>query len=181
MTDDERYRHEKIESGTRFQDFVVDLLCRRRGLAIVLFSSREYQLRVGESLTGVEIKHDEKYHASGNLWIEVAEKAMPREGDFVPSGILRDDNTWLYVIGDYQTVYVFAKRSLVLLYESKRYPAIENNRKTSVGFLFPRSDAQRWAAFVERVRATEPAEEAPPPAENMNDPGAMVAASEIKW
>lgn len=178
MTDDERYRHEKSESGTRYQDFVVELLWIRRGLPIMQFASREYQIRKGESLTGVEIKNDEKYAETGNLWIEVGEKAMPRDGDFAPAGILRGDNSWLYVIGDYRTVFVFAKRNLVLLHEAKRYPVIENARKTSIGFLLPRADARRWAAFVETVDEPPPP---PPAAGSPSSGGTPLMADDIRW
>lgn len=184
MTDDERYRNDKMDSGQRFQDHVVDLLFRRRGLVISQFVSREYQIRLGESLQGVEIKHDEKYSLTGNLWIEVGEKALPRAGEYAPSGVLRDDNTWLYVIGDYQTVFAFAKQNLILLYESKRYSLRENDRKTSVGFLFPRVDAERWAAFIERAEpsTTSTAVTASPaPVSPSSKSGEMLKASEIRW
>lgn len=176
MTEDERYRSEKIASGTRFQDHVVDQLFRRRGLVIMQFASKEYQIRIGESLNGIEIKNDEKYAVTGNLWIEVGEKALPRNGEFAPSGILRDDNAWLYVIGDYKILFAFAKRNLVLLYESKRYRVVENDRKTSIGFLLPAADARRWAAFVEiLVPNDKPPEPAP------SDSGSPVTADEINW
>ena len=142
-----------MASGTVYQDFIVDLMFKRRALVIMQFASREYQFERGESLSGVEIKNDEKFHQTGNLWIEVGEKAAPRDGDYAPAGILREDNSWLYIIGDYQTVFVFGKRNLVLLYESKRYQIRENDRKTSQGFLLPRVDANRWALFVEHPNA----------------------------
>lgn len=144
----EAYRCQKLQSGQRYQDFVVDLLFERRGLAVVQYTSAEYQMKSGESRTGVEIKHDEKYHASGNLWIEVAEKARPRYGDYAPSGIYRADNSWLYVIGDYRTVFAFAKAHLCGLAMSGRYKVIENRTATSRGFLLPDADARRYAAFV---------------------------------
>ena len=75
------YRANKIESGLLFQDFVVDVLLQTLGFAVVTNSSRAYQHTVGESRTGVEIKHDERFADTGNLWIEVAEKARPRPGD----------------------------------------------------------------------------------------------------
>lgn len=144
----EQYRANKIESGQLYQDFVVDLLFQSLGLAVVQYTSRFYQMQVGESRTGVEIKHDEKYVKTGNLWIEVSEKARPRAGDYAPSGVNRGDNTWLYVIGDYDTVFGFPKRFLKGLADSGRYRLIENNTKTSVGFLLPDKDARRFAAFI---------------------------------
>lgn len=190
MNEDERYRAEKMESGARFQDHVVERLCRRRGLLIAQFTSRDYQYTKGESLTGVEIKFDDKYAQTGNLWIEVGEKAMPRAGDYAPAGILRGDNTWLYVIGNYQTLFAFAKRNLVLLHESNRFQTRENDRRTSIGFLLPDASARRWAAFIDesddRPAAIKTAPVTPLPETTSttipgHEPGEMVHADEIRW
>lgn len=149
MTGDYRaYRANKIESAVLFQDFTVDVLLQTLGLAVVQYASRLYQLQVGESRTGVEIKHDEKYATTGNLWIEMAEKAVPRPGPYAPSGINRGDNTWLYVIGNYDIIFGFPKRFLQALAESGRYAKRENRTKTSEGFLLPDVDARRYAVFI---------------------------------
>jgi hypothetical protein len=148
MTNYSAYRQNKIESGLCYQDFVCDLLLHTLGLPVVQYASRFYQQQVGESRTGVEIKHDEKYVQSGRLWIEVAEKAEPRPGPCVPSGICRSDNTWLYVIGNYDTVFVFPKTMLRALHGSGRYAVIGNWSQTSEGFLLPDAAARRYAACV---------------------------------
>lgn len=154
-----QYRQTKIESGLLYQDFVVDCCWRLLGLAIVQFSSRAYQTTVGESLTGVEIKHDERMAQTGNLWIELAEKAVPRPGEYAKSGIRRDDNTWLYAIGNYDVIYLFAKRFLVALGEARKsdgahtYKHLENNTQTSLGYLLPSRDAERYAAVILRPNA----------------------------
>ena len=142
------YRANKIESGLLFQDFVVDVLLQTLGFAVVTYSSRAYQHTVGESRTGVEIKHDERFADTGNLWIEVAEKARPRPGEYVRSGIRRDDNTWLYVIGNYNILFLFPKLFLQALQESGRYPIRENLTRTSKGFLLPEHHARRYAACI---------------------------------
>lgn len=144
----EQYRANKIETGLIYQDFVVDVLFQTIGLVVVQYTSKTYQFAVGESRTGVEIKHDEKFATTGNLWIEVAEKARPRAGDYVPSGIKRADNTWLYVIGNYDTIFAFPKQHLLALEASGRYPIIENNTRTSQGFLLRDAEARASAAFV---------------------------------
>lgn len=150
MTDEEyeAYRRAKTEAALKYQDFVADLLLKTLGLPVVQYVSRHYQLKVGESRNGVEIKHDEMYATTGNLWIEVAEKAHPRPGDYAPAGIERDDNTWLYVIGDYSTVFGFPKAYLRTLKESNRYRVTPNRWGTSLGFLLPAAAAARYAAFI---------------------------------
>lgn len=144
----EQYRQTKMESAALYQDFVVDVCFNTLGLAIVMYTSRAYQLTVGESRTGVEIKHDEMYARTGNLWIECAEKARPRAGDYVPAGIFRGDNSWLYVIGDYDTIYLFSKVLLQGLSASGKWPIQENKTKTSKGFLLKQKDAEKYAAAI---------------------------------
>jgi len=144
----EAYRQNKIESGLLYQDFIVDLMLQVLRFPVTIYSSRLYQVTVGEGPAGVEIKHDEWFARTGNLWIEVEEKARPRAGDYVPSGIHRDDNSWLYIIGNYDLVFVFAKVALQSLARSDRYPIRENRTRTSKGFLLPDAIARRVAARV---------------------------------
>lgn len=151
----EQYRKAKIESGQLFQDFVVDAAHNILGLVIQQYASRTYQMTVGESLNGVEIKNDEKYASTGNLWIETGEKARPREGDYFPSGIYRDDNTWLYIIGDYNTLFVFQKEFLKNLHRSGRYRDLENRTKTSIGFLLRDRDARKYAGVIMTPNASK--------------------------
>lgn len=151
----EPYRQNKIETGLLYQDFVVDCCWNLLGLAVVQYASKAYQYRVGESKTGVEIKHDEKFAKTGNLWIEVAEKARPRKGDYVPSGICRNDNTWLYLIGDYNTMFIFAKSFLKGLHKAQKYQVRPNNTETSMGYLLPVVDGKRYAAQILYPNASE--------------------------
>lgn len=147
----ENYRRSMIETGQAYQDFVVDACWTLLGLAVVQYSSKLYQQTVGESRTGVEIKNDRKFQSTGNLWIELAEKARPRSGDYAQSGINRDDNTWLYCIGDYNTIFIFQKNLLKML--APRYGQRENHTSTSVGFLLPVVDAEKYAAAILRPNA----------------------------
>ena len=158
----EVYRQNRIEQGLLYQDFVVDLLLHTLGLAVVQYASRVYQTQIGESRTGVEIKYQDMYKKTGNLWIETAEKARPRPGDYVPSGISNraHDNAWLFVTGDYDTVFGFPKRLLQALDASGRYPQRENNTQTSVGYLLPDGHARKYAAFVLRPQANQKVEKA---------------------
>lgn len=146
--DYEGYREKQIEIGLEFQDFVQDVFHKDLGLSVGNYQSRRYQFEKGENRAGVEIKRDSKFRQSGNLYIELAEKARPRNGAYAPSGINREDNSWLYVIGDESAVYVFAKSQLVRLAKCGKYPKVENKFKTSVGMLLPVKDAETLAAKV---------------------------------
>lgn len=143
------YRNIKFKAGLLYQDFIVDLCWQTIGLAIVQYVSEEYQKTVGESRTGAEIKFDEKYGETHNLWIETKEKSHPqggRNGEYVPSGINRGDNSWLYIIGNYDTVYIFQKTILQIL--SHDHQIRENNTKTSLGFLLKKSEAIIYAGII---------------------------------
>lgn len=142
------YYKAKLEGALLYQDVVQDVFYQYLGIPIVSYSSKAYQNGVGENRAGIEIKHDEKFKLTRNLWIEISEKATQREGPYVKSGIFRRDNTWLYVIGDYDTIFVFAKKQLQSIYASGKYRIIENNTKTSTGFLLPEKDAHRYAVIV---------------------------------
>jgi hypothetical protein len=149
------YRTNKIESGLLYQDFIVDLMLQVLRFPVTIYSSRLYQTTVGEGPAGVEIKHDEWYARTGNLWIEVAEKARPRAGDYVPSGIFRDDNSWLYIIGNYDIVFVFSKVLLQAYSRTGRYPLLENRTRTSQGFLLPDTVARLSAVRVLAPKAEQ--------------------------
>ena len=113
MTDEYR---EKYEAGCEYQDFIQKELLKY-GLVVMLNSSRLYQVKLGESLSGIEIKNDRRCHETGNLYIEVAEKADANNANFVASGIYRYDNTWLYGVGDYHDFYMMPKVQLKTVYE----------------------------------------------------------------
>ena len=62
------YYKEKLEQGLQFQDYVIDLLYDA-GLPVVTYSSKQYQNNVGENRGGLEIKNDERFRETGNLYI----------------------------------------------------------------------------------------------------------------
>lgn len=160
-TPEERRKLEEYYEACRleaeeFQDFVVDVCLERLGLAIVQYTSRKYQFEIGESRTGVEIKKDRKYAETGRLFIETEERKFPWL-NYTASGIYRKDNSWLYIIGNYDILYIFSKKLLrqiiakAKLPNSKpHYDIIEIGAKTSRGFCLPKKDAERYAVeFIE--------------------------------
>jgi len=54
------------------------------------------------------------------LSIEIAEKTKADNAKFVPSGIYRNDNSWLYIQGNFKTFWIFSKKLLILLHCSRR-------------------------------------------------------------
>ena len=128
--------YKKLEEAQEFEDFVYNLLYHE-GIPIVGFSSKKYQFAKGENMAGIEIKYDKRYEETGNLYIETAEKRYPSNPEYAPSGINRGDNSWLYLIGDYNIIYIFPIKYL---------KSWENNFKaveitTSRGYLMPENIA----------------------------------------
>lgn len=137
------YYAEKLEEGLIFQDVVTRELYRR-GIVIVGYSSRRFQNNEGENMLGAEIKRDGNFRSTGNLFIEYQEKTKPSNPAYVPSGILRTDNSWLYVIGDENTLYIFAKNWLQKICTARNYKQVESGTRTSWGYLMPILDAEKY-------------------------------------
>ena len=91
-------------------------------------------------MLGAEIKRDGNFRKTGNLYIETAEKSHPDNKNYVPSGIFRKDNSWLFVIGDEETLYIFATKYLQRL--SDRYKEVI--KTTSIGRLMPIAEAEKY-------------------------------------
>ena len=150
------YYNEKLQAGLAYQDFIIDKL-RKTDPCIIIptYSSCRYQNEHGESACGVEIKHDMMLKKTGNLYIEVAEKSNPSIEEYTPSGIMRSDNTWLYIIGDYTQVFVFAKNQLKTIYANRQLwlkrGIREVQKDTSIGFLFPVENALEGACLKHYV------------------------------
>lgn len=142
-----------LNKGQEFQDYVFDKLYEI-GIPLISYSSKKYQIEKGENKAGVEIKFDDNFAKTNNFWIEVAEKYDPKQEDWFDSGIKRDDNTWLYIIGNYDIFYIFAKRHLMSLLNKesangkKKYPIRISSRKTSKGFLLDKQMADCIATRV---------------------------------
>jgi hypothetical protein len=142
---------ENRTKGELYQDFISDVLYDKYFIQINCFKSKKYQLR-GENKQGIEIKFDDLYKKTDNLYIEIAEKSNANNLNFIESGIYRKDNTWLYIIGDYDTVFIFGKTMLKLLHNwhdangNKKYE--EKEIDTSRGFLLPKSVAEIYALLI---------------------------------
>ena len=130
------------KKGNKYQDFIVDLFIETFGIAISCYSSKENQYNKGESRQGIEIKFDDILKETGNLYIEIKEKANENNDSYVDSGIFRNDNTWLYVIGDYEDIFIFSKKMLQQLYKHKSYE--QKTIATSKGYLLPKEEAGKY-------------------------------------
>lgn len=140
------YYNECLSIGQEFQDFAALVLLKERGIVVTALGTKKYQYSIGENMQGIEIKFDQKTIKTGNMYIEVSEKSDPNNEHYASSGIYRNDNTWLYLIGNYSIMYIFSKKLLQLMYEKDRYRKVET--PTSRGFLIPVSDAKKYSALT---------------------------------
>lgn len=135
------YYKDKLEQGMKFQDFVSDKLRQKYGIYVGVYSSREYQQDIGESASGIEIKFDDLYQRTNNIYIEVSEKSNASMLEYTPSGVMRDDNTWLYLIGNYTEAFMFSKHQLRMILMNSEYirnnGIVQKKTPTSIGYLLP--------------------------------------------
>jgi len=136
------YYKEMMQKGFEFQDFIADKLIESIGISLTSYSSKLYQEKKGENRQGFELKFDDRYKTTGNIYIETAEKSNENNPNFVLSGIYRSDNTWLYLIGNYEELFIFSKKHLILIHKSNKYKNVET--KTSQGFLIPKDVCEKY-------------------------------------
>ena len=133
-----------LEAGIEYQDHVCMQL-HQHGVVLQNIQSKKFQLKK-ENLLGMEIKFDRKFRKTGRFYIETAEKADPANPRYVPSGIYRQDDNWLFAIGDYADLYVFDKKALRRL--DTAAPAWlfrPTPTPTSKGFCIPLDKAEEMA------------------------------------
>ena len=137
------YYMKSLENANQFQDFVcINLI--KNGIVLSNLSSRKYQFEMGENLQGFEIKHDHLFRKTGNLYIEIAEKSNPINENYITSGVHRIDNSWIYCIGDYISVFLIQKQVLKAILNKGNYKKVENQTKTSLGYLYPVEKAREY-------------------------------------
>lgn len=141
-----------LQVGAEFLDFVLVTL-QPMGLYLQPFTSKKWQYQKGESLQGWEVKYDRRCTETGRLSIEVAEKVKAANVKWVPSGIYRSDNTWLYIQGNYTCFYIFIKRFLVALHKTGRYEEHEEYG-TVRAFYLPLAQVER-NSFGHKVVAAQ--------------------------
>lgn len=102
--------------GDEYMDLITTTLFYEKGISLNAYMSRKYQFNVGESLSGIEIKHDSKITQTGSIYFESMAVKKDKKG-LVEGGILRKDNTWLYIIGTDNRAYAFSKKLLQAKYQ----------------------------------------------------------------
>jgi len=141
--------NDSFEIGNEFQDFVCMELAKQN-IILQNINSKKFQFEVGENLQGFEIKYDSRCTGdsgstpTNRLSIEIAEKTKAANPVYISSGIYRNDNSWLYIQGNYMCFWIFSKNLLQKLHQSGRYE--EHELPTVKKFYLPLLDADKYCA-----------------------------------
>lgn len=130
-----------IDNLNKAHDFeiFVENEFRKLGIEIGLYKTKEGQY-TGETEIGLEIKYDMQLEKTGNIFIEFQEKTSPNDKYFFDSGILKQDNTKWWLIGNKEEHYFIAKSELLKYYKNITREKIT---ETSKGFVIPREEAKK--------------------------------------
>lgn len=134
---------QKQDKGFEFESYIMDYFCKQKNINLSHYTLLKEQIEKGENRQGIEIKNDQRFNETGNLFISV-------ERDYgytkYKSGIYKDQS-WLYVIGNEDEFFIFAVKHLKQYYEHNK-PVLFNGFKShkngiDKGFLLSRKQAER--------------------------------------
>ena len=147
------YYKEKLREGLEYQDYVFEQLRHMDGMPIFLgaYASEKYQYMKGESLSGIEIKYDSQIGKYHNVFVEVAEKSDPNLSEYTPSGVMREDNSWLYLVGDYEQAFIFPKKLLRAFCIPENNDIKYKELPTALGYVFPLEFIERKSLCAKHI------------------------------
>lgn len=145
------YYKDKLQESFSFEIFVYMLLYSK-GVDLKPYYTEEGQ-NSGENELGVEIKNDTLIKNTGNIYIEYMEKSAANKAVYVKSGILKDDNTRFFIIGEKQAFWILRKSDLRNIFneEFALHKADKPSKRgvrfvtiyTSGGMLLPKGEADK--------------------------------------
>jgi len=138
---------QKQLQANEFEEKVYDYFNDNHSIPLSHYVSKSGQFTRGENRQGFEIKNDQMYNSTGNLYISVERRYSG--GKTYPSGIFRDTKTkqLFYIIGDVNNFWVIATKHLQQYYkenELKLYPGFRTETGgQEMGFLLSTKKADR--------------------------------------
>jgi hypothetical protein len=133
----------KQQEGLEFESYIMDWFCSQKNINLSHYTLLKEQINKGENRQGIEIKNDQRFQETGNLFISV-------ERDYgytkYESGVYKNQS-WLYVIGNENEFYIFATKHLKQYYEHNKpqlfdgFKSIKNG--IDKGFLLSKKQAER--------------------------------------
>lgn len=145
------YYQQQRTRGEAYEAYLVGRLTAS-GVLVRRLATREDQLARGDLAYGresIEVKFDTQLATTGNLFIEVAEKARAEQPDWRPSGIDSPSTAEWYGIGNERRFLLFLRRDLRAFRTAAAPTILTIHRGTSRGFLLPVEQAialvrQEW-------------------------------------
>lgn len=134
----------KQSKGLEFESFIMDWFAENKKINLSHYTTKKEQFLKGENRQGIEIKNDQTFYKTGNLFISVE-----RQYDYktFPSGIFKDQS-WLYIIGNNDCFYIFSTKQLRQLYNSGEFKLFNGFRTpkggTDRGFLLNKKLADKY-------------------------------------
>lgn len=158
------YYIEKLNKAHKFEIFVENAF-KECGIDIGFYKDKQNQYK-GETKIGLEIKNDMRLKETGNIFIEFRQR-LNNNMSWLPSGILKQDNTKWWIIGNENEYYIIHKQDLIKQYnliKDKQPYKIKTevqNGGTGQGFILSREEARKImitnniAEFVVKVGLIE--------------------------
>lgn len=148
------YYKEKLQASFDFENYIEALFKERFDLDLDPYLTPEGQYYEGENGLGIEIKNDTLIKKYGNVYIEYAEKSKASNYNYVASGILKDDKTTYFLIGDKDGFWIFRKSRLVEIYNEE--VALSKQGKSSArGIMFKQTATSKGIAYPVRLAKSE--------------------------
>ena len=117
------YFRQQLAKGHEFEIWAQGEF-KRYGLDIGGYNSEKGQF-TGENKFGIEIKYDMRMNETGNIYIEYSERLKSSQ-NWIKSGILKDDNTKYWLVGNESKYFIFQKQTLLNVYSR-----LLNNQKVA--------------------------------------------------
>ena len=126
---------------------------QERGIAARPMGGRPPEHRCG-NLLGIDIVFDSLMKERNGVYIETRAWEIPHIPILFKSTLFRDSGAWLYGVGDYETFFIFGKKSLrrAILepgrhFRRRRGP-MQCGGKTGVGIVLPFEQAESLAEIT---------------------------------
>ena len=136
----------KQKKGLEFESWVYNKLKDEWGLTLNHCTTKEEQYTKGENYQGWEIKNDQTFNKTNNLYISVERRYS---NNVYPSGLYKEQEIpqRFYVIGNKKECYVFSTKILKQYYENYKCQLIPgfttNTGGKEYGFLLNKEYAER--------------------------------------
>ncbi|MFW6025893.1 MAG: hypothetical protein ACOCRX_06075, partial [Candidatus Woesearchaeota archaeon] len=144
----DKYFEEMLQKAHEYQEHIKEIFSEK-GVELLFYQTKKGQYETGETVQGIEIKYDMKYEKTNNLYIEYEERCNKDIKTWTKSGILKDDNTNFFLIGNLDTFWIFKKDKLIQIYNKAK-----NGEKICEGFRFVKIDTSRGFIFPDRFADT---------------------------